>query len=514
MNVRRLTSIMSAKHRAMTKTEAETYVAQALSLEQQASKTALSKIQSQGYAYGERLSAVILSHLPPPREIQNDARRLEILYKLIYHTVFSKAAEQNEQAIANFAWQGLESSNGMVRQAARRLLDSARTISHNTSLEDSAAAYVALLDRIEDKLRQHLPKNPPSSVEKAPPSVYKTMTLLWYDVAYIPIVHSTTDVEQRMIDNDIMPYDEPSDDTDDYPEEFDLQEWKMYIESYATCEDAPRLQRLLKKREQYALDMLDWALADLGLQNERDKIIYHAQFGEQDALASILQTRIAPVILSATSEQEGMLYAFQCNKFARAIQYLANNYVHKSHDNTPFSLEVTEAILCEQEKISAHKVDLGTFVTAFSAAHDAIDMLAKHIIATYEKEARDFERLEKIHNLHTAIPLPATIDITEATQVVHYMLDKIPSSDYKHLIRQQPERVAAGLWKLFVDENPWLLLATTNAELTAFGKWAGASGLSGTAYTYRYLIEQTLADPTIVVVIRNANDLEAAKSIL
>jgi hypothetical protein len=65
-----------------------------------------------------------------------------------------------------------------------------------------------------------------------------------------------------------------------------------------------------------------------------------------------------------------------------------------------------------------------------------------------------------------------------------------------------------------VDENPWLLLATTNAELTAFGKWAGASGLSGTAYTYRYLIEQTLADPTIVVVIRNANDLEAAKSIL
>ena len=92
MNVRRLTSIMSAKHRAMTKTEAETYVAQALSLEQQASKTALSKIQSQGYAYGERLSAVILSNLPPPREIQNDARRLEILYKLIYHTVFSKAA--------------------------------------------------------------------------------------------------------------------------------------------------------------------------------------------------------------------------------------------------------------------------------------------------------------------------------------------------------------------------------------------------------------------------------------
>lgn len=94
------------------------------------------------------------------------------------------------------------------------------------------------------------------------------------------------------------------------------------------------------------------------------------------------------------------------------------------------------------------------------------------------------------------------------------MLDKIPSSDYKHLIRQQPERVAAGLWKLFVDENPWLLLATTNAELAAFGKWAGTSGLGGATYTYRYLIEQTLADPTILVVIRDANDLEAAKSIL
>lgn len=499
----------------MTKAAAETYVAQALSADQQVSKAALKKIQSQSYAYGERLSAVILSYLPPSRQIQNDVRRLEILYKLLYHTVFSKAAMSNEQAIAGFAWQGLEHANGMVRQAARRLLDIARTMSHYTSLDDSAAAYIALLDRIESKLRQHLPKNPPNSIEKAPPSVYKTMTLLWYDIANIPIVQSATDVEQRMIDNDIMPYEEPPDDTEDYPEEFGLQEWEMYIESHATCKNPAHVQRLLKKREKYALDMLDWALTDLGLENERDKIIYHARFGEQDALAAILETRVAPVLLSTKSEQEGMLCAFRCNKFARAIQYLANNYAHESHENMPFSLEATEAILCEQEKISAGKVDLDVFVAAFSAAHDAVDALAKYMFATYEKEVENIKQLEKIHNFHPATSLPVAPDMTEAIQVVHYMLDKIPSSDYKHIIRQQPERIAAGLWKLFVDENPWLLLpATTNAELAAFGSWATVSGPSSAAHTYRYLISQTLADPTILLVIRSKDDLTNAEAYL
>lgn len=104
------------------------------------------------------------------------------------------------------------------------------------------------------------------------------------------------------------------------------------------------------------------------------------------------------------------------------------------------------------------------------------------------------------------------IDTSEPQQVVHYMLDKIPIADYKYIMRQDPDKVAATLWRLFSDENAWLDIPGLDSEtLSQFGGWQSQPGVRGAISRCKNLIDDTLSDPTILVVIRNEDDLLRAQ---
>ncbi len=498
-----------------TVTEYRELVAKSLSSDREAAKMAIKEINNGKYRDGELQKRVIFEYLPPDQAIVADARRYENLLKLLGNACWSKKASEHKDELLREAWRGLEHPDGMVRQAARRLFDQLRITTDplDTPFSEIADRYIALLAQIEKKLKQHEPSNPPSSIEKAPPSIYKTLTLLWYDIADIPIVESKIDVWARMLEHDILPYDEPV--TDDEPEmdDYDLSDWQENLEQYVHCDDTVAVRKLLKQREKQALGYLDWALSDLGLDELRAKIVYHATYGEPEKLGMLLEQTLGPLLSGAKSQEEGYLLASRHNKLARAIQFLDNNTAHVSRKDTPFSREVIEAVYCADENAKFEKVRLDEYVAGFQAAHQAIDDFVRiHIKPAIKKREGWLLELHKISQEPYELD---KIDLTEPTQIAHYLLDKLPTASYKTFISQEPRKIAATIWKIFANDNYWLdIPGLDNAELSAFGGWKSENGVNSSVLTYHMYISETVADPTIMYIVRDVDDLQDLREAL
>lgn len=489
-------------------------VARSLSADRDAAKTAIKVIYSSKYVEGEGQLDVIFENLPADPAVLADARRFENLLKLLDNACWSNNAPAHESELMHEAWRGLEHPDGKVRHAARQLFNTIRktTGSWKVTLDDAADRYISLLDQIEKKLKENEPSNPPSSLQKAPPSVYKTLTMLWYDIAFIPVVESRLDVSKRMFDLEIMPYDEPleADELDiDY---YSVSDWQENIERYVRCDDQKTVRKLLNHREKQARKYLDWALADLGLEKLKAKIIYHATYGEPEKLGELLEQTLVPLLRGAQSQEQGYLLAFRYNKLARAIQYFDNNIVHVSRQGTPFSRAVVEAVYCADENVKFEKVHLDEYVLCFDAAHQAIDEFIPAHIKPAIKKQEDWYRKISIRLNDKLEPDP--IDLVEPAQIAHYLLDKLPTASYKTFLKQDPRKIAATIWKIFTDDNYWLSIpGLENASLSAFGGWKGEHGVNSSVLTYRMYITQTVTDPTIMYVVHDAEDLLLLKEL-
>lgn len=487
-------------------------VAKSLSSDRETAKAAIKEITSTKYQIGDLQRKVIFEYFPPDPAVVADASRYENFLKLLANACWSKKAKDYKDELLSEIWRGLEHPNGMVRQAARRLMETVRTLPYDIheSLNKSADKYIELLDQIEQKLKEHEPPNPPTSIEKAAPSVYKTLTLLWYDIAFIPIVESRINIPARMAEFTIMPYDEPLLDDEVEIDDYGLSDWQDNLEQYVRYEDQPAAQKPLKRREKQALRYLDWVLTDLELNNLRAKIVYHATFGESEELAALLEENLTPILLSAKSQEEGYVLAFRYNKLARAIQYLDNNIVHASRQGTPFSREVIEAVYCADENVKYEKVHLDEYVAGFDAAHGAIDDYIQTCIkpAIKKQEARYYELQKQYGDSFESSP----IDLVEPAQITHYLLDKLPTTSYKTFLNQDARKIAATIWKIFADNNPWLFIpGLDNATLSAFGGWKSESGVNSSVLTYRTNIAETISDPSIMYIVRDADDLQQLK---
>lgn len=498
-----------AKH---TLAEYRDLVAKSLSSNPETAKMAIKKIRSTRFTNSDLQRKVIFEYLPPGSAVVADASRYEIFLRLLTEACWSKKAREHKDEILREAWRGLEHQSGMVRQTARRLMEMVCTIMHDTNepLSKSADKYIELLDQIEQRLKEHEPPNPPTSIEKAPPSIYKTLTLLWYDIAFIPIVASRIDYTARMVEIEIMPYDEPVLDDEVAIDYYSLSDWQDNLEEYVRCNDQLAARKPLKRLEKQALTYLDWALADLGLSDLKAKIVYHATYGEQEKLARLLEDKLKPILMGAKSQEEGYLLAFRHNKLARAIQYLDNNIVHMSQQGTPFSREVVEAVYCANENVKYEKVRLDEYAAGFNAAHRAIDDFVHACIepAIKQQNAR-YRKLEKV--IGSAFE-PSPIDLVEPAQIAHYLLDKLPTTSYKTFLSQDACKIAATIWKIFADDNLWLLIpGLDTATLSAFGGWKSESGVNSSVLTYRMNIAETVSDPSIMYIVRSADDLQQLK---
>ncbi len=483
-------------------------VARSLSSDRNVAKAATKEINISKYATSKLLSRVIFENLPPDPAVVADARRYENFLKLLDAARWGEDVLGHNDELMLEAWRGLEHLDGMVRQAARRLFDTIRITAKDihTPHNESADYYVNLLEQVEEKLKKYEPYNPPSSVEKAPPSIYKTMTMLWYDIAFIPVVEFRIDAPARMIELGIMPYDEPLLENELEIDDYGLSDWQENIEQFVRCDDKVAVRELLKRRERQALTYLEWALDDLGLSKLKPEILYHAAYGENEYLGSLLEKTLKPLFLSAKSQEEGLLTAFRHNKLARSIQYYDNNVVQTSRLGMPFSREVIEAVYCASENVKFEKIRLDEFAVGFEAAHKAIDdFVNKRINAVIKKQETWYcEPSPKIDDKLELDP----INLIEPTQIAHYLLDKLPTASYKTFLSQDARKIAATIWKIFSDDNPWLFIpGLDNANLSEFGGWKSQNGVNSSVLTYRMNIAETVSDPTIMHIVNDSEDL-------
>lgn len=484
------------------------FVVTALSTDLMAAKAAVKEINNQKYRDGEWQKSVIFEFLPPDPAILADPRRYENFLKLLGVACWSRKAVAHKEVLAQETWRGLEHPNGMVRQAARRLFDQVRSFAtSHESLSQSAEHYISLLKQIESKIEQHRPANPPLCIEKAPASVYKTLTMLWYDIAFIPIVEARIDPSERMMQLDIMPYSDPLDEDETPIEEFELEDWQEHIEEYVRCDDPAKTRVALKQREKQALVYLKQVLADLDLGHLAPDITKFAAQGEQEGIGELLERVLKPVLLAAPSEKEGILTAFRYNKFARSLQYYANNVVHTSSKGTPFSNEIVEAVYCADENIRPEIIPLDSFCDNFEAAHQGLDDFMKQcVMPAIKKQQKQDEIFRKKYG---EFPETTLVDLFEPIQIAHYLLDKIPCATYKLFMTREPRKIAATIWKIVADDNFWLSIpGLDSATLSAFGGWKSESGVHSSVLSYRYNIAQTTGDPSIGYVVRDADDLE------
>ncbi len=485
----------------------------ALSTDAVVSRGAMKELRAHQYRYSNAEAKHMLALLPLPSDIRDDARRFEVFLRIMALVGWVRSARSHRSELLDLVWVGVVHPQGTVRQAARRLLETVRT-SWSVFDDDTVEQYLAILAQIESLLKKYVPRNRPSSIEKAPPSVYKTLSLMWYDITDIPIVERSIDREQRMIEHDVLPYVEPQ--GEDNPTTYQLEDWQKHLEEYVVCRDPKKVATQLRQLQVAAEKQLKWALDTLGKDSLYKKIMFHAQFGESDALSTIVVTAVQSELVSARTEPEAMLTMFRLSKLARAVQHIDNNYVQKSRAGTPFSRIITDAIYYELDNMQPKKVVLDDVVEALVNARRSIDTLGVYVKKAARKSATEWERFCKQHGIlseeaHSGIC--SNDEIVEMVYILHYIVDKF-TMDYKHLIRTPPEKIAAGLARVFTTQHPWLSIPGTEAQaLAEFGGWKNASSLSSVVHDYQYRIRCASQDPSILLIVRCYDDLEFADKV-
>lgn len=485
----------------------------ALSTDREVSRAAMKELNSRRYRHSQAELNQVFELLPISREIQDDPRRFEVFLRIMGFAWHAKASTLRRNELLDLVWLGVTHQNGMVRQAARRLLDAVR-MSWSFTDSETSRQYVILLEHIEALLKTHAPLHYPSSMEAAQPSVFKTLTLMWYDITDIPLVQQAIDVEQRMIDHGIVPYLEPYDEDSELGA-YQLEDWQKHLEMYAACQNPKKTTAQLSLLQAAAERQLKWALKKLDKLSLYKKIIYHAQFGENDALTKVITMTTQSELASARSESEAMLTMFRLSKLARAVQLMSNNYAQKSRAGTPFSRTVLNAVFYEQDKMKPEKVVVDDVVSALIETRKCIDRLETAIIKQTKQTVAEWKQLYE----KSDIPFDKSYecsadDITEMTYILQFMVDKL-AMDYKRLIRTRPEKIVAGITRLFAQQHPWLPLAGVTAEeLALFGGWKNISSLSSVANDYHYRMSQFVQDPSILLLIRSHEDINFSQEIM
>ncbi len=450
------------------------------------------------YKLPARLAKLIFLRLEQHPSL-NDTAQPDNFLRILNVAIISKTSSKYKEAIGDITLEALQHSSGAVRESGRKLVNNFPFM-FDFGVEDELNAgekqFTQFLMTIEALLKKYQPHEIPAHLESIRPSVYKSLALTWHDMIMKYHLWEKLNYQERMVELDIpalYKYEE-----DNEPEEafFSIREWRENIGEYFVVSDRGLCETLLAVREQQAIQFLDWALMLLGQEKRKDGILRVARQDDSFELTRILTGMLFEKIdlLKPQPSDERIVSEYQI--VARSIQAVDNNVLLRTSSGLSFSRILTS--LAEQESWSAKpkSIDLLPLLQVFDRLHSEIDEIVEKIFKPEEIELRDALQ-------HISKP-PEPIDYMEYRQVVHYMADWVLQSDHKIVLRKPANQLAAILWALFRDVNPYVIIyGLENASLADFGGWKSVSSLHSAKTDVRFLLEQNMADPSILFISDN-----------
>lgn len=469
---------------------------QALAVDTQDAKAATKAITEQyRYKLPARFAKLIFFKLEQHPGLSDTAQPDNFL-RILNIAIISKTSSKYKKAIVAITLEALQHDSGAVRESSRKLVNNFPFL-FDFNMEDELHAgekqFTQLLIAIEALLKKHQPHTIPAHLESTTPSVYKTLALTWHDIIMKYHLWEKLNYQGRMVELDIPSlyrYEE-----DNEPEEayYSIREWRENIGEYLVVSNRGQCEELLAAREQQAIQFLDWALMSLGQEKRKADILRLARQDDSFELTRILTGMLFDKIDLLRPQPSDERIISEHQKVARAIQAVDNNVLLRSSGGLSFSRMLTS--LAEEEAWFAKPklIDLLPLLQAFDRLHAAIDEIVEKIFKPEEIALRD--ALQQISKP------PEPIDYVEYRQVVHYMADWVLQSDHMIVLRKPVNQLAAILWVLFRDVNPHTIIyGLENASVADYGGWKSVSSLHSAKTRVRFLLEQNMADPSILLI--------------
>ncbi len=199
-------------------------VEQIFTQDDETSKKLLEELNENRYKIRTTSLSAIFEFVEQGEELYNDNLKYKNFLRLLILACRAHNAKEHKAKMVEIVWKAVEHPSGIIRQTARQLLDEIRWMGYKRSLiSDKGPEYkeetkfvLSLLETVEQKIKKHQLEELPTSVEKAKPSVYKTLNLIWHDLSRSEIVYEAIDdMLIRQIEKNILPYEEFLWDEDD-----------------------------------------------------------------------------------------------------------------------------------------------------------------------------------------------------------------------------------------------------------------------------------------------------------
>ena len=441
------------------------------------------------YKVPEVLARVIFEKIANYINYLDDSLRFDALMRLANLAVWTTTAKRHKAALEELLFVGLQHASGKVRQNARALNQN-----YSRFLSEQSEP-IEFLYKLEELIKNYEPSNVPLYVDKAKPSVYKSVVLTWHDTMASHQLWERLNYLERMADLNIPGYSDLEDEEDDAPEEeyYTREEWKDYLEDFVVCNDWHRVRELLDDQERLSVLLLKRALADNLVDSKYcNQIIALAKSSNPSQLEDVLMEVNGGIW--ARYEEPRSALVLRSDKIARALQAMDNNAIILTANGKPFSRMISCATLQEAWHTKQKPIELIPLLECFAASHLAVDEVITELFVPADKKMIDFYK-------EYSIDLPPSSDFATPRQVTHYILDWIIQINYHLFLRKTPNQLAAVAWHIVDRRNPGLMLqGLENISLANYGGWSTSSGLCQLSQSLNIDLDQQMADPRILTI--------------
>lgn len=451
--------------------------------------------------------------------------------------MFLTLADKYFDRFAQFVLTYMEHPDGRVREAARHTASWLRFKHSEASMilergtkgkqsdkrksdaEEDIRTFEYFIDRIEELMKKHAPADKPMYVGELAPSVYKSLVLFWYDMAF----NTSRDVEHReeLIDPENKQYI-PRLGSSEIDEEVDIDEVEESLwddEKDGSPQEGAvwlkRLEEMAKKRFVDELARLKFSTEEIV-----DMVAVVRAHGQG------IGPHVLEGMLSKGVERGSIVQLFDANNVVREMEAFAN---HRTTYNTHGMIShLLVEVVVERECVGSGKPDdLAVFVQLMQQSHEAIDVF----FAQYEKEeeksflsmlefnkkfsktaederayAKEYEEKENICKRERYF----------GRSIAHHVLDwYIQSAPADFNRTREPRKIAAYILKMVRDHNAEatdgeVSLAYGNKELAQFGGWKGAGNLNMVEYKVARPVMDAVGDPDLLLI--DPSKIQTAKS--
>jgi len=386
------------------------------------------------------------------------------IQKLIKCCSWTKRFEANHAKFVEFITKNLESPDGMTRELSRRNVD--YLIMGRAKVYDPGM----MLRKIETMIAKRKSELTLVSLEESPPSIYKTLGLVWYDVADRVYRDNFEEMMIRAEKLGLPDRYKPDLMLEDEIEKWTLTDWVNGLHEYCNYVNEDSANGIILELEGRYRKLL---------QNACDMFSCRVFFDRIDDCIRLRNfDRINEVMKYAAEDKD----LEKADTLMMAVQLYLDNMALDSGRGRLFSRGILSVLSFSISQMQEEYVDLLSLLVRLRETWMVSDEINHEIV---EKSVAEIEEIHKKYQMKSETDF--RLMGFRANLIANYMIHLLFSSDYPALQRKTAVKNAANIWGALGIFNPQLSqLGIDNGSLAKIAGYTNASGISGAKTSMSY----------------------------